>query len=93
MTWCCAPTRLSESEVLRMSETVTATPTYVEEVDAIIEAMQGYIEGARTGIGATMKSTFHAMPRSSVTSAPTCSRVRSRGSTTGTTRMALRRTW
>lgn len=42
-----------------MSETVTATPTYVEEVDAIIEAMQGYIEGGRTGIGATMKSTFH----------------------------------
>ena len=52
-------TRMSESEITHMSATITATPTYVEEVDAIIEAMQGYIEGGRTGIGATMKSTFH----------------------------------
>jgi hypothetical protein len=53
------PTRMSESEVKQMSATITATPTYVEEVDAIIEAMQGYIVGGRTGNGEAMKPTFH----------------------------------
>jgi hypothetical protein len=33
--------------------------SYVEEIDAITALLQGYIEGARTGQGATMTSTFH----------------------------------
>ena len=40
-----------------MSEAATAT-TYVNEVDEITKVMQDYIEGARTGSGATMKASF-----------------------------------
>jgi hypothetical protein len=40
-----------------MSEAATAT-TYVNEVDEIIKVMQHYIDGARTGSGATMKPSF-----------------------------------
>jgi hypothetical protein len=38
---------------------MSATTTYVNEVDAITKVMQAYIEGARTGKGATMKPAFH----------------------------------
>jgi hypothetical protein len=34
-------------------------PSYVNEVDAITKAIQGYIAGARSGRGADMTSTFH----------------------------------
>lgn len=34
-------------------------PTYVNEIDAITKVVQNYIEGARTGKGATMKPAFH----------------------------------
>ena len=34
-------------------------PTTVQEIDAITRMLQGYMEGARTGKGAAMKSTFH----------------------------------
>jgi len=42
-----------------MSTTATATTTYVNEVDAIKNVMQAYIDGARTGKGAAMKPAFH----------------------------------
>jgi len=42
-----------------MSTTATATTTYVNEVDAIRNVMQAYIDGARTGKGAAMKAAFH----------------------------------
>lgn len=38
----------------------TATPTYVNEVDAIEKILQAYIEGARTGRGEAMRPAFHA---------------------------------
>lgn len=38
---------------------MSATTSYVNEVDAITKVMQAYIEGARTGKGATMKPAFH----------------------------------
>lgn len=38
---------------------MTATTTYVDEVDAITRVMQAYIDGARNGKGATMKPAFH----------------------------------
>lgn len=38
---------------------MSATTTYVNEVDEITKAMQAYLEGARTGKGAAMKPTFH----------------------------------
>lgn len=34
--------------------------TYVTETDAILKAMQSYINGAKSGRGAEMKPTFHA---------------------------------
>ena len=34
-------------------------PSYVNEMDAITRALKGYIEGARSGRGAAMKTTFH----------------------------------
>ncbi|MBT8446218.1 MAG: nuclear transport factor 2 family protein [Gammaproteobacteria bacterium] len=34
-------------------------PTYVEEIDAIKQVVQHYLDGARTGSGAAMKPTFH----------------------------------
>ena len=36
-----------------------AEPTYVNEVDAITRALQGYMDGARTGKSAAMKDSFH----------------------------------
>ena len=38
---------------------MSATTSYVNEVDEITRAMQAYIEGARTGKGAAMKPSFH----------------------------------
>ena len=38
---------------------MSATTSYVNEVDAITKVMQAYIEGARTGKGAAMKPAFH----------------------------------
>lgn len=38
---------------------MSATISYVNEVDEITRAMQAYIEGARTGKGAAMKPSFH----------------------------------
>ena len=38
---------------------MSATTSYVDEVDEITRAMQAYIEGARTGKGAAMKPSFH----------------------------------
>ena len=43
----------------QMSTTTTATTTYVNEVDAIKNAMSAYIDGARSGKGAAMKPAFH----------------------------------
>ena len=34
-------------------------PTYVDEVDAITQTLQNYVEGARSGKGAAMKAAFH----------------------------------
>ena len=42
-----------------MSTTATATTTYVNEIDAIKNAMSAYIDGARSGSGAAMKPSFH----------------------------------
>lgn len=44
---------------LQMSTTTTAITTYVNEVDAIKNAMSAYIDGARTGMGEAMKPAFH----------------------------------
>jgi hypothetical protein len=38
---------------------MSATSSYVNDVDEITRAMQAYIEGARTGKGAAMKPSFH----------------------------------
>ena len=38
---------------------MSATSTYVNEIDEITKAIQPYLEGARTGKGAAMKPTFH----------------------------------
>jgi hypothetical protein len=38
---------------------MTATISYVNEIDEITTVMQAYIEGARTGKGAAMKPAFH----------------------------------
>lgn len=38
---------------------MSATTTYVEEVDEITKVIQVYIEGARNGKGAAMKPAFH----------------------------------
>ena len=38
---------------------MSATTSYVNEVDAITKVMQAYIEGARTGKGTAMKPAFH----------------------------------
>jgi hypothetical protein len=38
---------------------MSATSSYVNEVDEITEVMQAYIDGARTGKGAAMKPAFH----------------------------------
>lgn len=43
----------------KMSTTTTATTTYVNEIDAIKNAMNAYIDGARTGKGEAMKPAFH----------------------------------
>ena len=36
-----------------------SNPTYVEEVNAITQVLQHYIDGARSGKGAAMKPSFH----------------------------------
>ena len=38
---------------------MSATSTYVNEVDEITKVMQAYVDGARTGKGAAMKPAFH----------------------------------
>ncbi len=38
---------------------MSATSSYVNEIDEITKVMQAYIEGARTGNGAAMKPAFH----------------------------------
>ena len=38
---------------------MSATSSYVNEVDEITKVMQAYIDGARTGKGAAMKPAFH----------------------------------
>ena len=38
---------------------MSTTSSYVNEIDEITEAMQAYIDGARTGKGPTMKPAFH----------------------------------
>ena len=38
---------------------MSATNSYVHEIDEIIKVMQAYIDGARTGKGAAMKPAFH----------------------------------
>lgn len=39
------------------------TPTTVEEIDAIHQAMQAYLEAARSGTGDAMRPTFHENAR------------------------------
>ena len=38
---------------------MSASSSYVNEIDEIAEVMQAYIDGARTGKGAAMKPAFH----------------------------------
>ena len=38
---------------------MSATGSYVNDVDEITKVMQAYIDGARTGKGAAMKPAFH----------------------------------
>ena len=38
---------------------MSATSSYVNEIDEITKVMQAYIDGARTGKGAAMKPAFH----------------------------------
>jgi Putative lumazine-binding len=38
---------------------MSATSSYVNEIDEITTVMQAYIDGARTGKGAAMKPAFH----------------------------------
>ena len=38
---------------------MSTTSSYVNEIDEITKVMQVYIDGARTGTGAAMKSAFH----------------------------------
>ena len=35
-------------------------PTQVNEIDAITEALQSYMDGGRSGKGSAMKPSFHA---------------------------------
>ena len=46
------------SNEVQMSTTATDA-TYVNEIDAIENAMRAYIDGARSGNGAEMKPAFH----------------------------------
>ena len=38
---------------------MSATSSYINEIDEITKVMQAYIDGARTGKGAAMKPAFH----------------------------------
>lgn len=39
---------------------MSTTSSYVNEIDEITKVMQVYIDGARTGTGASMKPAFHS---------------------------------
>jgi hypothetical protein len=51
--------RQQSSPDVQTTEHAMTQETTVHEIDAINQVLQGYIEGARTGKGAVMQSTFH----------------------------------